>query len=80
MHNIKMNKMREIGSKESELFGCFEPGKDKQHSQYDLINDTGIFPTTDDNEELLMRRLNETDFRKLVQSLNIEQKEFFTMC
>ena len=68
---------REICSKEAELFGCFDPGKDKQHSQYDLINDTGIFPTTDDNEELLVRRLTDVDFRKLVQSLNIEQKEFF---
>lgn len=30
-----------------------------------------------DNEELLVRQLNDVDFRKLVQSLNIEQKEFF---
>ena len=42
-----------------------------------MINDTGIFPTTDDNEELLVQRLTDVDFRKLVQSLNIEQKEFF---
>ncbi|CAB3995588.1 ATP-dependent DNA helicase PIF1 [Paramuricea clavata] len=33
---------REIGPKASELFGCFDPGKDKQHAQYDLINDIAL--------------------------------------
>ena len=68
---------KEIGSKASELFGCFDPGKDKQHVEYDLINDIGIYPRTNDDEELLVKRLTDADFRKLVQSLNIEQKEFF---
>jgi hypothetical protein len=68
---------KEIGSKASELFGCFDPGKDKQHAEYDLINDIGIYARTNDDEELLVKRLKDTDFRKLVQSLNIEQKEFF---
>jgi endonuclease/exonuclease/phosphatase (EEP) superfamily protein YafD len=68
---------KDIGSKESELFGCFDPGKNKQHSQYDLINDIGIYPRTNDDEELVIKRLKDEDFRKLVQSLNIEQKEFF---
>ncbi len=68
---------KEIGSKASELFGCFDPGKDKQHVEYDLINDIGIYPRTNDDEELLVKRLKDADFRKLVQSLNIEQKEFF---
>ena len=68
---------KEIGSKASELFGCFDPGKDKQHAEYDLINDIGIYPRTNDDEELLVKRLKDADFRKLVQSLNIEQKEFF---
>jgi hypothetical protein len=68
---------REIGPKASELFGCFDPGKDKQHAQYDLINDIGIYPRTNDDEELVVKRLNDADFRKLVQSLNVEQKEFF---
>ncbi len=84
---------KETGSKASELFGCFDPGKDKQHVEYDLINDIGIYPRTNDDEELLVKRLKDADFRKLVQSLNIkyyyhsfihsslniEQKEFFTM-
>ena len=68
---------REIGSKLSELFGCFDPGKDKQHADYDLINDIGIYPKTNDDEELVVRRLKDADFRKLVQSLNVEQNEFF---
>ena len=68
---------REIGPKASELFGCFDPGKDKQHSQYDLINDIGIYPRTNDDEGLVVKRLSDADFRKLVQSLNVEQKEFF---
>ena len=68
---------REIGSKLSELFGCFDPGKDKQHAEYDLINDIGIYPRTNDDEELVVKRLKDADFRKLVQSLNVEQKEFF---
>ncbi len=68
---------KEIGSKASELFGCFDPGNDKQHVEYDLINDIGIYPRTNDDEELLVKRLKDADFRKLVQSLNIEQKEFF---
>ena len=67
----------EIGSKVSELFGCFDPGKDKQHAEYDLINDIGIYSRTNDDEGLVVKRLKDADFRKLVQSLNIEQKEFF---
>ena len=70
---------KEIGSKFGELYGCFDPGKDKQHVEYDLINDIGIYPRTNDDEELVVKRLKDADFRKLVQSLNIEQKEFFIM-
>jgi len=33
-----------VKQKPSELFGCFDPGKNKQHSQYDLLDDIGIFP------------------------------------
>ena len=70
---------REIGSKLSELFGCFDPGKDKQHAEYDLINNIGIYPRANDDEALVLRRLKDADFRKLVQSLNVEQKNFFIM-
>ncbi len=68
---------KEIDSKASELFGCFDPGEDKQHVVYDLINDIGIYPRTNDDVELLVKRLKDADFRKLVQSLNIKQKKFF---
>ena len=68
---------REIGPKASELFGCFDPEKNKQHAQYDLINDIGIYPRTNDDEELVVKRLNDADYRKRVQSFNVEQKEFF---
>ena len=61
----------------SELFGCFDPGKDKKHVENDLINDIGIYPRTNDDQELVAKRLKDADFRKLVQSLNVEQKEFF---
>ena len=61
----------------SELFGCFDPGKDKQHAEYDLINNIGIYPRTNDDEELVVKRLKDADFRKLMQSLDVEQKEFF---
>ena len=59
---------KEIGSKDSELYGCFDSGKDKQHAEYDLINDIGIYPRTNDDEELVVKRLKDADFRKLVQS------------
>ena len=59
---------REIGSKVSELFGCLCPRKDKQHAEYNSINDIGIYPRT-----------NDADLRKLVQSFNVEQKELFIM-
>ena len=68
---------KEIGSNISELFGCFDRGKDKQYSEYDLMNDIGIYPRTNDYEELVVKRLKDNEFRKLVQSLNMEQKEFF---
>ncbi|EDO28171.1 predicted protein [Nematostella vectensis] len=35
---------RAIKEKPSELFSSFDPGKNKQHNQYDLLDDIGIFP------------------------------------
>ncbi|XP_078380327.1 uncharacterized protein LOC144663302 [Oculina patagonica] len=68
---------REIGAKPSALFGCFDPGTNKQHNQYDLMDDIGIFPRTNDDEDLVLKRMTDDDFRKLVRSLNIKQMEFF---
>ena len=49
------------------------------NSQYrdEQDKDIGMYPRTNDDEELVVKRLKDTDFRKLVQSLNTEQKEFF---
>ena len=63
--------------KPSELFGCFDPGKNKQHSQYDLLDDIGIFPRSNDQEELVAKRITDDEYRKLVQSLNERQRQFF---
>ncbi len=53
---------KEIGSKASELFGCFDPGKDKRHVEYNLINDIGIYPRTNDDKELEVKRLKKEFF------------------
>ena len=53
---------KEIGLKFSELYGCFNPGKDKQHAEYDLIDDIGIYPRTNDDKELVVKRLKRYGF------------------
>lgn len=54
-----------IKNKPSELFGCFDPGKNKQHKQYDLLDDIGI------------KRMSGDDYYTLVRSLNEKQQQFF---
>ncbi|XP_078353763.1 uncharacterized protein LOC144638437 [Oculina patagonica] len=66
-----------VEEKPSELFGCFDPGKNKQHSQYDLLDEIGIFPRSNDGEELLIKRMSDVDYYALVRSLNEEQRQFF---
>ncbi|XP_078364558.1 uncharacterized protein LOC144648982 [Oculina patagonica] len=66
-----------VKQKPSELFGCFDPGKNKQHSQYDLLDDIGIFPRNNDDERLLIRRMSDEDYYALVRSLNEKQRQFF---
>ena len=68
---------QEIGTKPSPLFGCFDPGTNKQHNQYDLMDDIGIFPRTNDDEDLVVKRMTDDEFRTLVRSLNRKQMEFF---
>ena len=67
-------------SKPSELFGCFDPGKNQQHSHYDLLDDMGIFPRSNDEEDLVIRRISDEQYRKLVPSLNEKQIQFFLSC
>ena len=69
-----------VKDKPSELFGCFDPGKNKQHSQYDLLDDIGIFPRSNDNEELLVKCMSDNDYYALVRSLSENQRKFFIMC
>jgi len=66
-------------TKPSELFGCFDPGTSEEYSQCDIYNDSGILPRSNDEEELQQNRISDSDYRKLVHSLNKKQREFFTM-
>ena len=66
-----------VKDKPSELFGCFDPGINKQHNQYDLLDDIGIFPRGNDQEELVVKRMSDDDYRRLVRSLNEKQRQFF---
>ncbi|PFX25090.1 hypothetical protein AWC38_SpisGene10304 [Stylophora pistillata] len=63
--------------KPSELFGCFDPGNNKQHSQYDLLDDIAIFPRCVYQEELLVKQISNDEYRQLVRSLNEKQRQFF---
>ena len=65
-------------TKPSELFGCFDPGTNKQHSQYDIFDVMGILPRHNDEEELVQNRLNDSDYRQLVR-LQKHRKNSFTM-
>ena len=66
-----------VKNQPSECFGCFDPGKSKQHSQYDLLDDIGIFPRNSDEENLVIRRMSDDDYYALVRSLNEKQRQFF---
>ena len=66
-----------VGTNDSELLACFEPGNDKLHSQYDLLDESGIFPRTNDDTDVVIKRLNDINYRQIVRLLNKEQMEFF---
>ena len=53
------------------------PDTNKQHNQYDLMDDIGIFPRTNDNEDLVVKCMTDDNFTKLVHSINVKQMEFF---
>ena len=69
-----------VKRKPGELLGCFDPGKNKQHSQYDLLDDIGIFPRNNDNEDFLIKPTSDDDYYTLAYSLNEEQRQFFLSC
>ena len=69
-----------LQGKPSELFGCFDPGKNKEHGKYDLLDDIGIFPRNKDDDELLLKCMSNDDYYALVRSLNEKQRQFFLSC
>ena len=42
-----------------------------------MLDDIGIFPRGNDQEELVVKRMSDDDYRKLVRSLNEKQRQFF---
>ena len=60
---------QEIGAKPSPLFWCFGPGKNKQPNQCDLMNNIGIFPRTNNDDDFMVKRMTDDEFRKLARSL-----------
>ena len=66
-----------VKEKCSELFGCFDPGKKKEHNQYDLLDDIGIFPRSDGEEELVIKRMSDNNYYALLRSLNEKRSQFF---
>ena len=66
-----------VKDKPSELFSCFDPGKNRQHTQYDLLDDIGIFPRSNDQEELVIKCISDDDYHSLVRLLNEKQRQSF---
>ena len=59
-----------IKNKPSELLN-------KQHKQYYLLDDIGIFPRTNDEDELIIKRMSDDYYYTLVRSLNEKEPNFF---
>ena len=72
-----MSQMQKSGAKFCKLFGCFSARKDKQHAEPDLIDDIAAHPRTNDDEELVVKRIKGADFRKVKQ---ISNKKSFCIC
>eukprot|EP00112_Aurelia_sp_Birch-Aquarium-sp1_P005333 Seg1603.9 transcript_id=Seg1603.9/GoldUCD/mRNA.D3Y31 product="hypothetical protein" protein_id=Seg1603.9/GoldUCD/D3Y31 len=66
-----------VSARPSQQFGCFQPGVNPLHNQYDLMTDFGIFPRTNDQEIQNLYKLDDAQYRNLLRSLNKQQKEFF---
>lgn len=65
-----------------EMSGCFNAEKERNSlDNYNMLDDDfGMFPTSNNGEELLDFRLDDNTYRKSVRLLNREQMDFFTMC
>ena len=73
-HNDDQDK--ETGSLASKFFGCFDPTSCCQ-SQYDLLDDIGIYPRSQGSTIVETPSTTDLQFREKVQLLNKEQMEFF---
>ena len=65
------------GQKESEQYVHFNPERPLEHRQYDLGSDIGA-STSVPCIECHSDRLSDDEYLKLIRSLNIKQREFFT--
>ena len=72
-----INKQDSVVKEKPSEFGCFDPGKNKGHSQYNLLDDIGIFPRSNDEEELVIKRMFDDNCYALVRSLNGKQTIFY---
>ena len=52
MRSILINRIVLSRKKPDKLFSCFDPGKNKEHSQCDMLDNNGILPTNIDDEQL----------------------------
>lgn len=65
------------GAQNSVEFGCFNPGPNVEHN-YDLGVDFGIGrKQLSGNDEQLSGEMLDDEYRKIIQSLNKKQKEYF---
>ena len=48
-----------VKEKPNELFSCFGPGKNKEHNQYDLLDDIGSFPRSSDEKEVVSNQMSD---------------------
>lgn len=68
----------ESGSRMCEEYGCFNPGTSFENNDYDLALDLNIGRKQIPNQdEQLARELTDDEYRNLVRTLNVKQKEFF---
>ena len=67
------------GSVASYQYSFFDPERPRNQCVYDICSYIGLAPRASDEEvEILAGRIPNSDYRKLIQSLNIKQMEFFT--
>lgn len=62
------------GQSIAERYGCFNPGK---QMTYDVGVDIGITRKQIEEDDCILHKMPESQYRELVRSLNTEQKAFF---